>query len=338
VIGELLRRFPPGTPYSLSIGNVLQQTGIVDDPEASGDANVGESITLSGRDAIAKLVDGRIVDDASYTNETYSSLLRTVADEVYGPGYPISFTNEQNRMIQVGGEVIQSDLPPDPETTQTGATKERPIRAKAGESHYKFLRDQYDRGGLFLFAGADGRLILTAPNASQAPVARIVRGKGESLRTGQVKAFKYKNATSCRFTDVVIYSRSGGRKAGRTTTRGAYEDAEMIGYGFARPLVLRDHNSASAGQADALARRKIAESRRAGRVLSYTVAGHTTIGFNGRDRVVWAMDTVVDVDDQDLGVQGSFWVESVEMSRGPETNTTINLMRPEDLVFGTDEQ
>jgi prophage tail gpP-like protein len=272
------------------------------------------------------------------TNDSYSSLLRSVADEVYGAGYPISFTNELNRTIQVGGEVIQSDLPPDPETTQTGATKERPIRGKSGESWYKFLRDQYDRAGLFLFAGADGRLILTAPNASQAPVARIVRGRGESLRTGQVKAFKYRNATSGRFSTVEINSRTGGRKAGRTTTRGVYDDAEMIGYGVNRPLVIRDHKSASAGQAEAIARRKIAESRRAGRVLSYTVAGHTTIGFNGRDRVVWAMDTVVDVDDQEIGIDGPHWVESIEMSRGPETNTVINLMRPEDLVFGTDEQ
>lgn len=337
VIGDLIRKFPPGTKYTLSIGNVLQQSGVIDDIEASGDAN-GSSLTISGRDAIAKLVDGRIVDDTSFTNSTYSSLLRTVADEVFGREYPISFTNEQNRTIKVGAEVIQSDLPPDPEVTQTGVTKDRPMRAKNGEPWYKFLRDQYDRAGLFLFAGADGRLILTAPNASQAPCARIVRGKGEPLRTGQVKSFRFKNATSCRFSDVVIYSRTGGRKTGRTHTRGAYEDAEIMGYGISRPLVTHDHKSSSAGQAEAFARRKIAESRRAGRSLIYGVSGHTTIGANGRDRVVWAVDTVVDVDDQEIGVQGSYWIETVEMSRGPETNTLLTLMRPEDLVFGTDDR
>ena len=72
--------------------------------------------------------------------------------------------------------------------------------------------------------------------------------------------------------------------------------------------------------------------------LSYTLAGHTTPRIGGRDRVVWAVDTVVEVDDQELGIAGTFWIEAVEFSRGPETNTTITLMRPGDLVFGGESE
>ena len=47
-------------------------------------------------------------------------------------------------------------------------------------------------------------------------------------------------------------------------------------------------------------------------------------------------EQLTDFDDYDIGVQGTFWVESVEFSRAPQTETTITLMRPEDLVFGGD--
>ncbi len=337
-VRELLRRFPPGTPYTLSIGNVLQQTGRLDDQEASGDASGGSSVTLSGRDVLAALVDARIEADRSYTSGTFAELTRDIVAEVIGPGTQVLYTNQQNRTIQVGGQVIQSDLPVDSANLKTTASEERPFRAKAGESWFKFLRDQYDRAGIFMIAGAKGEVIVTAPNASQRPVARIVRGRGESQRAGNVKSFRYRNGSSNRFSRCVIHSRGGGGKDGRQNHTGKYDDAEMVGWGIDRPLVLRDPKSATPGQADAVARRKIVESRRASWSLTYTLAGHTTQRLGGRERVVWAVDTVVEVDDYDLGVQGAFWVESVDFSRGPQTDTTITLMRPEDLVFGGDSE
>jgi hypothetical protein len=48
---------------------------------------------------------------------------------------------------------------------------------------------------------------------------------------------------------------------------------------------------------------------------------------------VWAPDTIVDVDDDEFGISGQFWVESVTFKR-PPTTTTLVLMRPSDLVFG----
>jgi prophage tail gpP-like protein len=336
VVRELLQRFPPGTPYTLSIGTVLQQTGRVDDQDATGDAN-GSSVTLTGRDALAPLIDARITADKSYTNATYADLVQAVLRESLGAGATLLYTNEQNRSTQAGTTIVQSDLPIDPVGVRTAASKERPIQAKVGELRYKFLRDQLDRAGLFLNAAADGRFILSAPNASQPPVARIVRGRGESLREGNVKSFRYRNATSGRFSRCTVHGRGGGGKDGRQNFTGEYVDQEMVGWGFDRPLCARDPKCATASQAETITRRKIAESRRSGWSLIYTLAGHTTPRINGRDRVVWAVDTVVEVDDQEIGVAGTFWVESVEFSRGPETNTTITLMRPEDLVFGGED-
>jgi hypothetical protein len=49
------------------------------------------------------------------------------------------------------------------------------------------------------------------------------------------------------------------------------------------------------------------------------------------EQVTWAPDTVVEADDRELGITGPFYVEDVTMRRGPETTTTLRLMKPEHV-------
>jgi hypothetical protein len=42
---------------------------------------------------------------------------------------------------------------------------------------------------------------------------------------------------------------------------------------------------------------------------------------------------MVEVDDDELGIRGLFYIESVTHTRGPHTESTVHLMRPEDLIF-----
>jgi prophage tail gpP-like protein len=78
----------------------------------------------------------------------------------------------------------------------------------------------------------------------------------------------------------------------------------------------------------------MAESRRQGWRLSYTVAGHTA-GCPLGGRVNWAPDTLIEVNDERLGIREEvFWVESVTFNGSPQSTTTIELMRPRDLIFG----
>jgi len=337
VVADLIAKYPPGTPYQLFIGDVLQQTGQVDDIEVEGSAS-GATVTLTGRDALAPLLDACVTADRSFTNSTYADLVRTVLAQVLQRPYVLELTNERNRSQQAGAAVRQSKSPLDPLGTPTGAAKARPIQAKVGERWYAFVRKQLDRAGLFLFAGADGKFILTSPNADQPPTARIVRRRGQNRNEVNVLSYRYRNATSPRYDSALVYGRGGGRKAGRQKTSATFRDEEMAGYGFpARPLVLRDAHVATAAQAEALARRKIAEARRAGWNLSYRLSGHTVPSLDGTKKVVWTVDTTVEVIDDELGIRGVFWVESVEFSRAP-TVTTVNLMRPADLLFGGEDE
>ena len=42
-----------------------------------------------------------------------------------------------------------------------------------------------------------------------------------------------------------------------------------------------------------------------------------------------------EVFDEEFGLEGEYWIESVEFSRSPQTKTKLTLMRPQDLLFDT---
>jgi len=49
---------------------------------------------------------------------------------------------------------------------------------------------------------------------------------------------------------------------------------------------------------------------------------------------VWAFDTIVDVDDDEFDIHGPMYIADVTHQRGPETSTTLTLMRPDDVLYG----
>jgi prophage tail gpP-like protein len=199
---------------------------------------------------------------------------------------------------------------------------------------------------LFLWTAAEidengnPTFVLSEPNGQQAPIAKLTQSETNAYnvaRTGHevsILTGKLHNDTKPRFSEAVVHSRGGGKKFGRTKGKGDFSDPEMLALGYDRPIVMKDVDCQNEKQAEFMARRRIAEGRRSGNSLSYTVSGHTFAAIGG-GRGVWAPDTVVDVDDDRLGVKGLFWIESVHFSRSTDqTVTNLTLQRPEDLLFG----
>ena len=180
--------------------------------------------------------------------------------------------------------------------------------------------------------------MLSRPNVTQQAVAKILRkrGKNPGDHRSNVIAARWRLDTTHRFSDVAISTRGGGRKFGRSKELGEYVDEGMENWGFHRTLVLRDKTCTNGKQAEFLAHRHIAEANRKGFVLEYKMRGHTAISLIDGSRSVWTPDTIVQVEDEEFGLSGLFWVESVTFRRPPST-TTISLMRPCDLVFGGDD-
>src|SRR5262249_54246493 len=160
-----------------------------------------------------------------------------------------------NRSALTGVGITQLGAPPDTsqdEVEQSGQLGiiNRVVQVKLGEQQYAHLKRILDRAGLFLWATARGDFVLSAPNARQRPTYRIERQRGNDRNAVNVTNARFKNETTPRFSEALIFARGGGRKFGRQNTAGQFVDDEMVALGYKRPLVFKDANVSNPEQAE----------------------------------------------------------------------------------------
>lgn len=338
-VRELVDMWPPNTPFRLLINDCPQFTGRTDGFTASTGEG-GSGLTLRGRDVLAPLVDGYATSEKSFSDITFEQVVNKALTEVYGlSGAPtLIYTNEANRKAVTGAPVKQTAPPKidgvDPDVLVTEPAPGKKLQVKMGQRWFSdFVKPELDRAGLFLWAAGDGTAILSVPNTSQDPTYRIFRKNGR----GNVISADWKNEPTARYSRCDVHCRSAGGDKARVKSYGSFEDAEMIAWGFDRPLCFKDEKGKTIKQAEFLARRKIVEARRAGWQVTYIVAGHTAPSLVDGAPAVWAHDTIVEVDDDELGLYGRFWCESTRHAANPQATATITLMREEDAVLWATE-
>ena len=209
-----------------------------------------------------------------------------------------------------------------------------PLKLKLGTSYLHFLQQENNRAGLFLFAGADPRTyILTRPNVLQAPTWRITRRRGQSW--GILESPHYTNDTAGRYSHYFVRGRGGGGPDGRKQIEGLYVDQEMVDYGLLKDWSHEDAIAKTSKGAEYLARRMAAEKARAGWSLTYPLRGLSWPTIAG-GRAVWCPDGMVELDDEEFGLSGPFWISDVAMSGGAndKTSSMITLHRPAHQLYG----
>lgn len=349
---KLLAYGKPNTPTELRINGRLQQTGWTDGPELSSSASAGTTVTIHGRDALAVVHDPYVRADQTFGSSlSYGELTGQVLDIVVPRSYTLVYSNAANRQATTGASIQLSA--PDDLKAALAAPKSKQRTAKFGSKWWEFLKKEHQEAGIFLWATADGNFVLSQPHAGQAPIYRIAREYGKTRNTVSVTSCQFKNSSVGRFSSYEVRARGGGKAAtaiaspngpsggasgggtGRRQHVGVYTDDEMVAWGIDRPWTNLHAKATSPAQCDFIARRECAKNRHENWNLVYTVAGHSTVSMDGRSRVVWGVDTIVQVKDEIIGVEGDFWIEAVTFKRGPDgTSTELILQRPVDLIFG----
>jgi len=342
---EYADAFPPNTPFRLTVNGHVVASGKTDGFELSYDTG-GSSIAISGRDHLAEVHDAFVLQEKIFKNATFAELVQGALTAVGMGDATLIFNNSTNRTKMTGGN-LPAVAPPRNVATEKvesigGGKVFKTPQSKLGERWYEFLNRHLERVGLFFWAAAEvdekGRptFVLSEPNTKQQPCARIVHrrdrtGQGEEIN---VVRGSYRNDTKSRFSEAVIYTRGGGKSFKRGKAKGRFVDAEMEAYGYKRPVVLKDADCANQKQAEFMAAKAIADGRRSGSAIEYTLSGHTAPRIGG-GRITWAPDIVIEVDDDMLGVKGSYWVDSVHFSRSGEgTTTRLVLQDLETLIYG----
>ncbi len=259
--------------------------------------------------------------------------LSGIAD-TYLPSQVLSLATPSSIVQQ---QVLDSLETPAARSTSTVVVQS--LKYECGTRYHDAWEREAKLVGAFLWADADGNIVLARPNANQTPSFRIFRKRHSDQRgVSMVHEASWTDDTTDRHTSAIVYGRSGRGKAGRNKHRGEYVDDELKESHFNAPIVIHDRDVPDDASCEYIARRRIAEERRAGWKLVYTVAGHKTTLISAADgaSVCWAPDTIVDVDDRELGISGHFYLETVKFKRDPKATTELHLMRPEDLVFAED--
>jgi prophage tail gpP-like protein len=351
-------QYQPRTPFQLYVGGVLQASGLIDSRRVSGGGTGASEVVISGRDALAPVHDSHVDGQFTFTDTTYTNLvwdvlagLNLVSGSSPDP-FQLASTNDANRQIKCGASVsVLKPVRPIDQILTDDAGNVQPvvgqfqITAKPGETWMSFLRRYLDPSGLTLWAAANGTFVLSEPNVNQAPLYQITRRAVNSQAVGNATSYEFIDNCTHRHSACIIYGRGGGRKLGVSKIRGSQVDPEMGQLGYNQVRCHHETHCQSQEMAENYALRKLAEERREGYQLWYTVPGHTLplystggspqqLAFaSGPGSAVITVDTVVQVNDEELGISAPFYIDSLVRSRSPHTSTKIRLVRPGDIVL-----
>jgi prophage tail gpP-like protein len=340
---ELMDRYPPNTKFELLINDNVQFTGRIDAVNAEQTAGATE-VTFHGRDDLAPLHDSMPLADRSFDNASYEDVVSTCLDEAGVTEYTLIFENTANRERRTGVTVPSTTNRTvfGRSTSSAKAVKKKAGQLKVGTQYYSFIKQELDRGGLFLMAAADigggPVFVMTEPNTMQPPRYKILRRRGELRNKVNATSASFKNDTAKRACEYVVYGRAGDPKKGQQPVQATYVDNEMLGYGFprGRRRSARVDTVQSSSEALKMAWRMRADDRRDAWNVTYPVSGHTVPALNGRsinDRAVWSPDTTVQVDDDEYGLYGTYYISDVQFQRdGAGTRTMLQLIDPADWV------
>jgi prophage tail gpP-like protein len=345
---RVLRRDPKDP--SKSLFDWPLQTGRIDAVDVSSDGP--SEIEFRGRDNIAALFDSYFLADRSFSETSYFAITQEAMRLAGVPADVKLLTGQEGWEKVVTGytKAPKVKVPPFDAGTQvveqveSGKTRivYNTIKAEIGSSYFNWLKEQYKRAGLFLWAAPFGDLILSRPNGTQDPIARITRrmpgGSGPSTRAEcNVLRWRFGNDFAELHARVRVFGRGGGGKGGRRRIEGLYEEPALLDLGMTKEITYQADVRTQA-EADILAAFYAAEERRKAYALEYTVAGHTTESLtNPGQWIPWTVNTVVEVTDELVFGPGPYYLVvgdlTFERTMGGGTTTTIKLYRPNDLVF-----
>lgn len=339
---SLLPRLRYNSPFQLTIAGRRQFAGYTDGFQLNVKSSATE-VTVFGRDIVARLSDSFHEKDASYVAASHRDVIEKALIELdvvkpfSGGARPtIIGSNAETRYSRTGNNGLADNDEYETELQRPVGTVGNAVvtlRAKTGERWLDLILRHLKQDGLFIWSSTNGDLIVGRPNYHQAPCVRIIRARDQFPRINTVLSTRYRVDLKPMYSEVAIYGRTSGKKYARTTAKGAYTDDVLVDQGVHKVLVLHDVDVTSTASAEAIARRHLSEGRREGFLLEYEFAGHTATGIGG-GTIVWGPDIVVDVQDDELGIHESMWVESVTHRRkNGGTTSTIRLLSADALIF-----
>lgn len=344
-------------PVEILVNGAQQVLGRVERTRVGGD---GSAMALEGRDYISDLVECN-VDPTLKIKEQM-----TLAEAIKLAAGPVGITTVTSTGAAGVRNVRTGKAAGGGAGKAFDALKLDELKPQPGQGIYDFVNRLAARHGATIQPSTKrSELLLDEPDYKQSPLYRLRRGRGDSSAYNNIIAaeatrdfttfptcalFSGKQARSgvagspmSTQYDFLTLSQAFSSELGAVAERvypGRGPDARRkpgasapLGTGMLyRLLYLKDDASRNPEQLERAARRAIAE--RLKDTLSYrvTVRGHA----DPDSGAIWAVNTMVQVDDAITGVSEPLWIERRALRYAPGAGATTELAcwRPESFQIG----
>lgn len=344
--------------------HALQATGFVDATDIQNDAG-GTKFSVEGRDAASLLIrDAAPIDQYSKdttiqafatracekhgitvqgsaalnrsraTGKVSKDTKRRLQDQARELGIPAANLSDKIAGAIAAGTITINDVAIASRSDSLDSLKLYQMTAKeakpqAGETTWEFIERHVKRNGALMRMSVDGKLMLMGIDYDQLPTHDIIRkttsrrtkvsAKGAVSEWNNVISGGERIDTANVYGRVVVYGRAKGQDATRSAFKGVAENMTGDAVGSNITLILHDSGIRSQAEANKRAEFELAKSRQGMRVLQYTLRGF------GQGGILYAPDTVVNVDDDVTGAKGAYYVTSRTFSLSAANGATTEL-------------
>jgi hypothetical protein len=313
---DLSRIFYPGEACKLFCNGRLLFTGRFETNKVPTNPSTG---------AIAHIVARTRLADARYTTAKVDTKVTDVSIKqfILAIFVPLGFkesdfvfdaTADRNLVTGVRG---RDKAPVDLETMQESKAKVQP-----GETIYDAATRHLKRYHLAMWDGADGKIVVGAPNDSQVPIFTLRAKRGGRSSNNLSMADRTRDWAEVA-QRIEVVGKTSGDSADATPLKGVATDDDVTSVfnktgHFSRVLSLALDGPKTTEKAQAQAQRELASRRKEKDAWSLQVDSWSF--WDGHKLIPWALNTTIDVDVDSIGVEGAGRFLIHKITRGLDTN------------------
>lgn len=365
LVDNVVKTITPGTLVNFSINGHTQGTGFVDGVTVSSSRHGGTEVMVHGRDRLAQAVDSCVDPklQLSAGSTLYDAIKAIFTPFGWSDDTQFLVTNDDNRNVKTGA---RRGTPTSKKGKPLKSFQCHQLKPYPGEGCFAFASRIAQRFGVWIWITNDANfLVISRPDFDQEPIYRLAHKRGPADIYNNIE----QSTATVDYSDqpsVIVATGfgTGGEwpssvfslavanpaiEAPFADIKGRYPNTRFIDWPdtawsaptaqltYARPLFLHDDESKTSAELEFFLRREIA--LRVRKTLTYTaeVEGHGVAPASSDpgdpSALIWAIDTMVDVDDDASNVHEPLWVlaRTFRKSRTGGTSTRLEMIRPHSL-------
>jgi len=331
-IDQFLSLLQPDTKVQAWVDGQRVLTGFVDSTSIQSDMS-GTRLTVQGRDILKPLCKANIHPSFRVKGITLADMVAKVIDAYYMQDKPdLYYDNEANRQVL--------DLKPGKGKDRSAQQKKviDYCQAHPNEGAFEFVSRNLRRFGLWIWATADGNIVIGGPDYAQEPSYEIQRHTDQT-GTGYISATYGRNLSNVP-TYLEVRGKSTQKEWDKKTVAG-WAQPWLTQYGevvvsgrkpdyalynqrskwYIEPAYIQHDQAETSEQAQDFAFQEMTRLRQDEESYTVTAIGH-------RDRAtgnLFAVDTTANVSDQYCNVEKKMWVSSRTFRGSVDGGTTTEL-------------